>query len=79
MNERSDIGGVNDVRAKRWAVVRIILGTAQMAGAVATVILLLVTGATGQAVVTGIATGVITLISVFLFRILRCGQPTETR
>ena len=45
-----------------------------MAGAAATVVLLLLTGASGPTVATAVATGVIAMLSVLLFRILRCGQ-----
>ena len=60
--------------ARRRAVVRIALGTAQVGGAVASVLLLLQTGASRPAVWTTAATAVLLLTSFYLFQVRRYGE-----
>ena len=52
---------------RRWAIVRLILGFLQMAGAAFTLALLLETGVNKFSLAAVVATGLLTTISVLLF------------
>lgn len=59
---------------RRWAVVRIVLGTAQVVGAAASVTVLAQAGVNGLSVGLTIATALVMLFSIYLFRVRRYGQ-----
>lgn len=54
-----------------WTVVRVILGLAQMVGASASLILLLLTGVNAWSIGGAVITSIITLTSILLFRSCR--------
>ena len=54
-----------------WAILRLILGIGQMAGAIASAVLLFRLGAAFETIVTLSATMGLTVSSLFLFRVLR--------
>ncbi len=58
--------------SRRWAWFRLVLGQAQIAGATATLVLLLQSGLTVIAVSCAIVTAVLTILSVKLFRSSDC-------
>ena len=64
----------NGRTVERWAVVRVVLGNVQMAGAVASVVLLAMLGPTPPTLWTVGVTAAVMLASVYLFRIRRYGQ-----
>jgi hypothetical protein len=57
-----------DLRIRRTAVIRIILGNAQMFGAVLAVVLLLLTGINGVTLGVAAATALLTVTSLILWR-----------
>jgi len=54
-----------------WAIVRVILGIAQMTGAIVSAVLLLRVGIAYETFAALIATSACTAISLFLFRVLK--------
>lgn len=57
--------------ALRWAWVRIVLGWLQMGGAAASVVLIIMTGASTAAVAITSLTALFSVVSVVLFRVLK--------
>ena len=54
-----------------WAVVRVLLGTAQMAGAIVSLVLLMGMGLIRETMVSLFATLVMMVLSIFLFKVLK--------
>ena len=54
--------------AYRWAIVRLVLGIAQMEGAVLSMVLLVATGLSRQTLTATIGTGLLTAVSRWVFR-----------
>lgn len=54
-----------------WVVVRFVLGQMQVIGSIATILLLLKLGATATVIWLAGGTGFLSLVSVFLFRVLK--------
>ena len=52
---------------RKWAIVRLVLGLAQVVGAVVSLALLIRTGATAEALTAVAVTGLCTTVSVLLF------------
>jgi hypothetical protein len=61
-------GPGRDARAKRWAVVRIVLGNLQMFGATAGIVLLALTGMNPVTVTVFAITAALTVTSLLVFR-----------
>ena len=57
----------SDVVEKRWEQLRFVLGMAQMAGAVAALAILLMTGVTTASLIAVVSTSLLTTVSVLLF------------
>lgn len=74
----SDAVGSETTRAtdiRRWAIVRLILGILQMFGAVFSLTLIVWLGVMPLTLAAVIGTGVVTGVSMFLFQVLKRGQP----
>lgn len=63
--------------ARRWAIVRLVFGLAQTIGASAGVYFLVQTGVSRWTIWAVSLTGVVSLTSIVLFRILRKGGPSK--
>lgn len=74
MTDRDDDAIRRDAALRRWAVVRFVLGALQMVGAMMTLALLAQTGTSGLRVGTAVVTGVVVMVSVFLFQSRRLGR-----
>jgi len=59
---------VETKQKRRWAIVRLILGQLQVAGASATLVFLIQTGVSSWTIITCALAGCVTLTSWFLFR-----------
>ena len=68
MRDASESGGEDEVRRRRWAVVRLVLGQAQILGATMTMVFLLQTGESRLTYWTAGVSALITLASIVLFK-----------
>ncbi len=68
-----------DVTARRWALVRALLGVAQMTGAAVAAVLLARSGVTPASLAAGVATSLLTTVSVLLFGSAPARSPRRSR
>jgi membrane protein YdbS with pleckstrin-like domain len=68
MGEQADSGAQARKAERRWAVVRLILGQAQMVGAIISACLLFWTGLNAFSLASVFLTTACTMLSLFLFR-----------